>query len=65
MLGFIEEAFYQITFFVEVFVIIPLYFPVGLGRDNGNALLSLNKGHNLIRIIAFVGQHKLKGESTQ
>jgi len=65
MLGLIEETLDQIPFFVEMFVIPPLYFPVGFGRNNSNALLLVDKGHNLIGVIALVGQHKLKRQSTQ
>ena len=54
---FCAAAFDAISLFVEVFVVLALYFPVGLWRDHRQRAHAGDMLDDRIGVIALVGQH--------
>ncbi len=53
-----EAAFNAVPLFIELLVVGPLLFAVGLGWDDRLGFLGLNVLDNGVCIIAFVGQRR-------
>ncbi len=60
-----EAAFNAVTLFIEFFIVGALLFAIGLGRNDHLASHRFDMFDDGVRVIAFVGQHRLGSSLAQ